>query len=240
MSNEAASAWGGAPWDEEDSADAFLSSVAGARALPAQTLRSQSAIVQSSPATVQSPPAPVQSASAPVQSPPAPGNASSLPGATDGLDSLNSAELSNLPPAILLEGLGFEGDWPGLAVQLDVKGLAQQLAYQSELVGLNANGVTLQVPVAQLASGPHVEKVRAALAERLGRDTFELQVEIGSARRTAAAVESARKAEQLRRAELSIQHDPFIQALLRDFDESILPGATQALTPKPDSETRSN
>jgi DNA polymerase-3 subunit gamma/tau len=133
-----------------------------------------------------------------------------------------------LAPAVPLDALGFDQDWPSLAAVLDIKGLAQQLAYQSELIAADAQSMTLRIPVAQLAAGPHVEKVIAAVVERLGRPV-DIRIEIGSASRTAAAVDAARKAEQQWHAEQSIQSDPFVQALLRDFDAAILPGSTQPL-----------
>lgn len=133
-----------------------------------------------------------------------------------------------MPDAVSLSGVGFDEDWPALAARLDVKGLAQQLAFQSELVSLDGACLSLRIPMAQLASGPHVEKVVAALGETLGRPV-ELRIEIGKAERTAAVLEAARKAERQWHAEQSIHSDPFVQALLKEFDAAILPGSIQPL-----------
>jgi DNA polymerase-3 subunit gamma/tau len=133
------------------------------------------------------------------------------------------------PPGIPMTAIGVASDWPAFAMTLDVKGLAQQLAHQSELIQIDSERLQLRVPVATLASGAHVEKVRAAMLERLGRDV-QLQVEVGPAHCTAAAVYAAERAALQRRAEASIRDDAFVRALIDDLGASILPGATRPLS----------
>jgi len=144
------------------------------------------------------------------------------------------ASVAELPAGMRLTALGCDEDWPTFAAALDVKGLAQQVALQSELIEISeidaSRGMLrLRIPVAQLASGAHVDKVIAAIGERVGR-TVELHIEVGQVRVTAAAVDAARKAQAQRLAEAAIQSDPFVQALLREFDASIMPGSTQAIS----------
>jgi DNA polymerase-3 subunit gamma/tau len=152
----------------------------------------------------------------------------------DSVAAPSPAPVVELPPGMRLTALGCDEDWPTFAAALDVKGLAQQVALQSELIETNeidaSRGMLrLRIPVAQLASGAHVDKVIAAIGERVGR-TVELHIEVGPVRVTAAAVDAARKAQAQRLAEAAIQSDPFVQALLREFDASIMPGSTQAIS----------
>ncbi len=74
-----------------------------------------------------------------------------------------------LPPAVPLDPLGFNGDWPALAVDLPLKGISYQLAFNSELMALEGNTLKLNVPVPQYAEASQVAKLKAALAERLGQ-----------------------------------------------------------------------
>lgn len=212
-------AWDTAPW-EDDGAAAFLSSARptsngaadGGASVPASGAGPAGAGMRGAaradaPATTRGTAAARDAAAGFATAPPVP---------------------PSMPDAISLAGVGFEQDWPALAARLDVKGLAQQLAFQSELVALDGACLSLRIPMAQLASGPHVEKVIAALTETLGQ-AVELRIEIGKAERTAAAVDAARRAERQWRAEQSIRSDPFVQALLKEFDAAILPGSIQPL-----------
>ncbi|WP_347554314.1 DNA polymerase III subunit gamma/tau [Robbsia sp. KACC 23696] len=142
---------------------------------------------------------------------------------------LNTAEIPPPPPGIPMTAVGVASDWPAFAMTLDVKGLAQQLAHQSELIAVDQDRLQLRVPVTTLASGAHVEKVRAAILDRLGREV-QLQVEVGAAHCTAAAVYAAERAALQRRAEASIRDDAFVRSLIDDFGASILPGATRPLS----------
>ncbi len=137
-------------------------------------------------------------------------------------------DVSKLPPGIALDPVGFDGDWPALAASLPLKGISYQLAFNSELTAVDANSLKLSVPVPQYAEASQVAKLKAALAERLGK-TLDVQVEVGPARRTAAALDAAARAERQRDAEREIGTDPFVQALIRDFGASIVPGSVRPL-----------
>ncbi|RKP52411.1 DNA polymerase III subunit gamma/tau [Trinickia fusca] len=139
-------------------------------------------------------------------------------------------DLSTLPPGIALDSIGFTGDWPALAAELSLTGVAHQLAFNSELTGLEGATLKLSVPVPQYADQAQVTKLKAALAERLGKPV-EVSVEVGPARRTAAALAAAARAERQREAEREIDADPFVQALIRDFGASIVPGSVKPLSP---------
>jgi DNA polymerase III subunit gamma/tau len=135
-----------------------------------------------------------------------------------------------LPPAVPLDALGIEGDWPALAAGLPLKGISYQLAFNSELMALDGTTLKLNVPVPQYADAAQVAKLKAALAERLGR-AVEVVVEVGPARRTAAAVDAAARAQRQQEAEREIGADPFVQSLIREFGASIVPGSIRPLMP---------
>jgi DNA polymerase-3 subunit gamma/tau len=59
----------------------------------------------------------------------------------------------------------------------------------------------------------------------------DVRVEVGPARRTAAAIEAAARAQRQREAEQEIGADPFVRSLIRDFGASIVPGSVRPITP---------
>ncbi|MDN7931744.1 DNA polymerase III subunit gamma/tau [Burkholderia metallica] len=133
-----------------------------------------------------------------------------------------------LPPAIALDPVGFDGEWPALAARLPLKGVAYQLAFNSELTAVDATTLKLSVPVPQYADAAQVAKLKAALADALGK-SVEVSVEIGPARRTAAALDAAARAARQREAEQEIHGDPFVQQLVRDFGARIVDGSVRPL-----------
>jgi DNA polymerase-3 subunit gamma/tau len=133
-----------------------------------------------------------------------------------------------LPPAVPLDAIGVSGDWPLLAVDLPLKGIAYQLAFNSELTACDAASITLTVPVPQYAESAQVAKLKAALADKLGRP-LEVSVSVGPARRTAAALDAAARAERQQQAEQEITQNPFVQSLIRDFGASIVQGSIKPL-----------
>jgi DNA polymerase-3 subunit gamma/tau len=120
----------------------------------------------------------------------------------------------------------FTGAWPALAASLPLKGLAQQLAYQSELVQVVGRTFHLRAPVAPITEAGVIERLQQTLAEHLGTDV-RVQCEIGAVADTAAAADARARAERQREAEATIQADPFVQGLLREFGGTILEGSIQ-------------
>ncbi|CAH2802125.1 MAG: DNA polymerase III subunits gamma and tau (EC [uncultured Caballeronia sp.] len=137
-----------------------------------------------------------------------------------------------LPPAVPLDALGVTVEWPALAVDLPLKGVAYQLAFNSELTACDANSITLAVAVAvqmYTTDTTHVTKLKAALAEKLGRP-LEVNVNVGPARRTAAALDAAERAKRQQEAEQEIAQDPFVQLLIRYFGASIVQGSIRPIS----------
>ncbi|WP_186096222.1 DNA polymerase III subunit gamma/tau [Burkholderia gladioli] len=131
-----------------------------------------------------------------------------------------------LPPAVPLDAIGYQGEWPQLAASLPLKGVAYQLAFNSELTSLEGGALKLAVPVPQYADAAQVAKLKTALAEALGKPV-ELSVEVGPARRTAAALDAVERAKRQREAEQEIGADPFVQQLIRDFGARIVEGSVK-------------
>ncbi|MFJ3317009.1 DNA polymerase III subunit gamma/tau [Herbaspirillum huttiense] len=130
--------------------------------------------------------------------------------------------------------LGWDGHWPTLAASLTtLRGVAHQMAFQSELVrceALNGGNVCfhLRIPLETLRSSGSIEKLIAALSERFGKE-IRVETEIGAVSDTANAVAEAERAERQRKAEQKMKSDPFVMSMMREFGATIVPGSIQAL-----------
>jgi DNA polymerase-3 subunit gamma/tau len=122
----------------------------------------------------------------------------------------------------------WDGSWPTLVRALSVRGVAQQLASQSELLACEAEGnvviMRLRVPVETLLSAGSADKLSAALTEHLGK-TIKLVTEIGSVAHTAHAQVVAEQATRQQAAEDAMNNDPFVQTLIKEFGGTIVPGS---------------
>lgn len=123
-------------------------------------------------------------------------------------------------------------DWPALMRTLPLRGVPQQLAMQSELLAYEdtaaAVTIKLRVPVDTLLSAGSADKLAAALEQHY-RKPVRLATEIGAVNRTAHAADVAEQAERQRQAELTLQEDPFVQSLMREFGATIVPGSIRAV-----------
>ncbi|HWW99384.1 DNA polymerase III subunit gamma/tau [Collimonas sp.] len=139
-----------------------------------------------------------------------------------------------LPPLVLQPdaNLNWDGNWPVLAAGLAVRGVAHQLAQQSELIKCDSSGpatlIHLRIPLDTLRSAGSVDKLAAALTEHFGR-TVKVETELGTVRHTANAQAMAAQAERQRLAEQTAQNDPFIQSMMREFGASIVPGSIKPI-----------
>ncbi len=118
----------------------------------------------------------------------------------------------------------FTGEWPALAASLPARGLAQQLAFQSELTEVAGRALHLRVPLRQLADAATVDKLRQTLSEQFGTEV-QLQVELGPVGTTAASLAAEASAARQRAAEQAIAGDPLVRELIDEFDAQILPGS---------------
>lgn len=131
--------------------------------------------------------------------------------------------------------ISWDGHWPKLAASLPLRGVAQQLAQQSELkhCGINGNAILFKlcVPLQTLLSAGSGEKLTTALNERFADAGREIRIdfEIGAVEQTANAQAVAERAERQVQAEQAIQSDNFVQTLMREFGASILTGSVRPI-----------
>jgi len=127
--------------------------------------------------------------------------------------------------------IGWDGNWPALAGSLPLRGVAQQLALQTELVAcaVHERAVTfkLRVPVDTLRASGNSEKLAAALQEHFPDLRVSVESEIGPVWYTAGAEQKAAREERQRLAESIVAADPFVQELERRFDAFVVPGSVK-------------
>ena len=107
----------------------------------------------------------------------------------------------------------FDGDWPALAKRLEVGGIAQQLARQSELVRFEGKRMELAIApgVKHLAESGYQDKLRTALSAYFGSD-INLVVTVGGTRGDTAQ----------ERAVAAIKQDRFVVEMMQQFDATIV------------------
>jgi DNA polymerase-3 subunit gamma/tau len=124
-------------------------------------------------------------------------------------------------------------DWHTLMRQLPVKGLVQQLAFQTELqdwedspAGVRASVVT---PMPQLASESSIGRLADALTAHFGKPV-KLVIEKGEVEgKTVAKVDAQIHQEKRQNAEQMIAQDPFIQQLEKEFGAKVVGGSVKPL-----------
>lgn len=130
-------------------------------------------------------------------------------------------------------GLDWDGNWPAVAAVLPLRGVAQQLAVQAELIECQHDGHSttfrLRVPIDTWRSPANVEKLAAALSERFGRKV-NVDTELGAVWYTASAEAQAHREACQLAAEATIASDPFVLDMKRAFDAFVVPGT---ITPAP-------
>ena len=122
-------------------------------------------------------------------------------------------------------------DWHTLMRQLPVKGMVQQLAFQTELqdwddapAGVRATVVTA---MPQLASDASVGRLADALTEHFGKP-IKLVIEKGGVEaKTVAKVDAQIHQEKRQNAEQMIAQDPFILQLEKEFGAKVVGGSVK-------------
>ena len=126
--------------------------------------------------------------------------------------------------------LQWDGNWPALAASLPLRGVVHQLALQSELIGCGTQGdgvqFKLRIPVDTLRSAGSVDKLAQALTAHFGKPV-RVGTELGAVAQTANALAIAEREARQREAEEKMQSDPFVQALMREFNAVIVPGSVK-------------
>ncbi|RXZ33223.1 DNA polymerase III subunit gamma/tau [Oxalobacteraceae bacterium CAVE-383] len=121
--------------------------------------------------------------------------------------------------------LGWDANWPALAITLPLRGVAHQLACHSQLLRCddslgNSLVFHFRIPYENLCAAGSVDKLGAALSERFGK-AAKVEVEIGDVQLTADIL--AKEAQKVRQqaAERKVQSDPFLQNLTREFGATV-------------------
>ena len=124
--------------------------------------------------------------------------------------------------------------WPTLAAELPVRGLASELARQSEWISVAGTVVTLRVAVQALADSAARVRVQTVLSEHFGQ-SVSLKLEVGEpgAGRTAHAVAVQERERAQRQAEDAVLTDPFVTALVSDFGGRVIEGSISPPSPRP-------
>ena len=121
-------------------------------------------------------------------------------------------------------GISAPSEWPALVRELKVTGATRQLAERSELASISDGKVELRLPTdaKYLAEKVYVDKLKAALRERLGvAVTVSIRIGETSGKSVTALKEGERQARQAQ-ANASIQGDSFVRDLVDQFGGAVV------------------
>ena len=106
-----------------------------------------------------------------------------------------------------------------------VVALTRELALQSELLSQIGGVWTLRVERESLTQSASREKLQAALQAAMPGEALMLVLEMGPVTDTPAKRNTAASIERQRAAEETIQNDPFVQEMMRDWGAKIVSGS---------------
>ena len=140
------------------------------------------------------------------------------------------------PVAVAASAVGNPAErpnWHSLMRQLPVKGLVQQLAFQTELQDWvdspAAVKASILTPMPQLASEASIARLADALTAHFGK-TVKIVIEKGEVEgKTVAKVDAQIHQEKRMNAEQLIAADPFIQQLEKEFGAKVVGGSVKPL-----------
>jgi DNA polymerase-3 subunit gamma/tau len=127
-------------------------------------------------------------------------------------------------------------NWSALIESAELKGAAGQLARNAALIAVDNNIVRLALNPAyeNLSSPPVVANIEERLSGALGR-SIKLRFEkAGATTDTPADADQRERAARQQAAERALGADPFVQAVIRDFDARVIPDSVKpAVQAKP-------
>ncbi len=143
------------------------------------------------------------------------------------------AQLDSSPSASINKEGNQSVDWHSLMRQLPVRGLVQQLAFQTELKEwVNSPQkihATVFTNLPQLATEDCVFRLEDALSKHFGKPV-KVQVEKGQVEgKTVAKIDAQINQERRQNAEQMIASDPFVQELEREFGAKVVSGSVRPL-----------
>ena len=144
-----------------------------------------------------------------------------------------SASIDSVPAAKAAVSYNADDpDWQSWMKALPVRGLVQQLAFQTELQSWeeSPSGIraTVIVGMPQLASAESVNRLQEALSNYLGKQ-IKILIEAGKASQSIAAVEAKIKQEKQEGAEHSIANDDFVKTIQAEFGATVVPGSIRPI-----------
>ncbi len=133
------------------------------------------------------------------------------------------------PAATEPNASSFNGNWRSLVDELKL-GLARELAKHCELIAYDEHSMSLSVPESQkhLLSPNYQEKLTSAITQYFDKK-IKLQFSIGGSGNTPAKQISQEKAVAQANAEVAIEEDSFVQALISDFGATIIPNSIKPI-----------
>jgi DNA polymerase-3 subunit gamma/tau len=137
------------------------------------------------------------------------------------------------PPYVItpVPAIEWDGNWPALAATLSLRGVAQQLAMQTELVECVSDGhqstFRLRAPIDTLRASGNTEKLLAVLQERFPATKVAVEVEIGPVWYTASVEAKAWREQVLQEAEQTVANHPFVQEMGRQFNAFVVQGSVR-------------
>ena len=156
--------------------------------------------------------------------------ASAVPAATPAPQSAPQSTAATKTSAVTINSE--DPDWQSWMKALPVRGLLQQLAFQTELQSWSEKGdaakATVIVGMPQLASKENVLRLQEALSDYLGK-SITILIETGKVNHSIAAVEAKIKQEKQEGAEESIANDDFVKTIQAEFGATVVPGSIRPI-----------
>ena len=126
--------------------------------------------------------------------------------------------------------VAWDGDWPALAKQVSVRGLALQLARQSELIRQTMEGGVmtfhLRIPAGVLGTVSVVTKLTDWLSGHLGCPV-KIRTEVGQPENTATKEDHEAAKARLEQVKKEMDSDPYLQELIQDMGAAVVEGSIQ-------------
>ena len=124
--------------------------------------------------------------------------------------------------------LDFNGDWTVLVDELDIKGLARELARQSELIRYENKTFYLRVASTALTQAAQLDKLAEALSQRLGV-VVKVRTELGGVHQTVAARDDASARQRQQEAEQAFMNAPVVKTLIEKYGAKVVPGSIKPM-----------
>ncbi|HEU4372242.1 MAG TPA: DNA polymerase III subunit gamma/tau [Telluria sp.] len=125
----------------------------------------------------------------------------------------------------------WDGNWPALASTLALRGVAQQLAFQTELVECISDGhqsaFKLRAPIDTLRASGNTEKLTAALQDRFPNTRVAVEIELGQVWYTASVEAQAYREQCMKQAEETVAGDPWVQEMGRQLNAFVVQGSVR-------------